>query len=43
MFLAFFRGIISLPEDVYKGFQISISSRIISTARELSANLESLD
>ena len=43
MFLAFFRGIISLPEDAYKGFQLSVSSKIISTARELSADLESLD
>ena len=43
MFLASFRGIISLPEEVYKGFQLSFSSKIISTARELSADLESLD
>ena len=43
MFLAFFRGIIRLPEEVYKGFQLSVSSGIISTARELSSDLESLD
>ena len=43
MFLVFFRGIISSDEEVYKGFQLSVLSRIISTARELSADLESLD
>ena len=34
MFLAFFRGIIRLPEEVYKGFKLSVSCGIISTARE---------
>ena len=43
MFIFLFKGIISLPEELYKGFQLSVLSRIISTARELSADLESLD